>query len=82
MEISDETLIPSDEPAAAKCAAAAISGPAKGAPVPAASNKTAPSEINLGRFRILSAQIVQQCGDTLMIALDCCARPMQLQDSR
>jgi hypothetical protein len=50
--------------------------------VAGASNETAP-EIDLGRFDgILPAQIAQQCVDALVIALDCCARSMQLQDGR
>ncbi len=55
---------------------------AKAAPIPP-SDKTASSEINLRHvFRILSAQITQYCIDALMIALNCCAWPVQLQDAR
>jgi hypothetical protein len=76
-------LIPSDEPTAPKSAAAiSISRPAKAAPVATASDETAASEIYLGRFRSLTAQIAQYCVDALMIALDCCAWPMELQDAR
>jgi hypothetical protein len=35
------------------------------------------SESDLGQFsRIFGTQIIQQCGDALMIALDCRVRPM------
>lgn len=79
--VPDKLLVP-DKSAPAKPAAATISRPAKAA-VAAATDKSATSEINLGRFySILPAQIAQQCVDALVIALDCCARPMQLQDSR
>ncbi|MCP3459465.1 MULTISPECIES: hypothetical protein [unclassified Bradyrhizobium] len=33
-------------------------------------------------LRTLPAQIVQQCADALMIALNCCAWPMQLYEAR
>ena len=63
-------------------AAATISGSAKAAAVSSASKETA-SEIDLGRlYGILPAQITQQCVSALVIALDCCARSMQLQDGR
>jgi hypothetical protein len=75
-------LVSSDKPASAEPAApAVIPRSAEAAPVSPASNKTAPPEINLGRLRILAAQITQQRVDALMIALDGCARPMQLQVS-
>jgi hypothetical protein len=62
--------------------ATTISRSAKPAAVPSASKETAP-EIDLGRlYSILPAQITQQCVDALVIALDRCARSMQLQDSR
>ncbi|WP_175361099.1 hypothetical protein [Bradyrhizobium sp. STM 3843] len=51
--------------------------------------KPATSEINLGRrglvgdfLRILSAEIVQQCLDTLMVALNSRAWPVQLYEAR
>src|ERR1700709_776263 len=62
--------------------AAIVSSRSAEATVPAAANETAP-EIDLGRLdSILPAQIAQQCVDALMIALDCCARSVQLQDGR
>jgi hypothetical protein len=72
----------SDKAAPAEPATTTVSRSAKAA-VPAASNETAAPEVDLGRLRgILPAQIAQQCVDALMIALDCCARSVQLQDSR
>jgi hypothetical protein len=73
-------LVP-DKPAPAE-AATVVSAASTKTAVPAAANKTAP-EVNLGRrYTILPAQLAQQCVDALVIALDRCARPMQLQDSR
>ena len=76
---TDQPGLVSDKAAPAE-SAAIISGSAKAAVPAAAANETAP-EIDLGRFdSILAAQIAQQCVDALVIALDCCARSMQLQD--
>src|SRR5437763_6219917 len=58
----------------------APSTPAEAA-VARASGKPAP-EINLGRLRVLVAQVIEHRIDALMIALDCCTRSMQLQDAR
>jgi hypothetical protein len=58
-----------------------ISCPAESTSV-SPSDKAAAPEINLGQlFGILCAQVVQQRRDTLMIALDCCVLPMQLQET-
>jgi hypothetical protein len=76
-------LIPSDKPASAKPASSMIPCSAKAAAIPSPSDKGASSEINLCHaFGILSAQIIQYCIDALMIALNCCAWPVQLQDAR
>lgn len=76
-------LIPSDKPASAKPASSMIPCSAKAAAIPSPSDKSASSEINLCHaFGILSAQIIQYCIDALMIALNCCAWPVQLQDAR
>src|SRR5258708_34768107 len=78
-----EAVLVSDKAAPAEPAATAVISPsAKAAAVSSASKETAP-EIDLGRlYSILPAQITQQCVDALVIALDRCARSMQLQDSR
>src|ERR1700754_3412480 len=73
-------LVP-DKPAAPESAAAAITRPAKTAG-PAASYEAAAPEIDLSCFRVWFTQIAQQCVDALMVALERCARPMQLQDTR
>ena len=72
-----------DKAAPAESTTAAVISRSAEAAVPAASNETAPPEIDLGRLgSILPAQITQQCVDALVIALDCCARSMQLLDGR
>ena len=75
----EPVLIPSDKPASAE-SAISISSPAKAAISPAPDKPAAP-EIDLGRLRILAAQIIQHRIDALMIALDCCAWPMELKDA-
>src|SRR5437667_12241551 len=79
-------LVSSDKPAPAERAGTrSISRSAKGACV-CPSDKTASSEINLGRvgsdafLRTLLAHVVQERVNALMIALNCRTRPVQLHE--
>jgi hypothetical protein len=80
-------LIAPDKSPAAESAAPISISPTRSAESAAiaatASDKAAPPEINLRHFfRILSAQIIQQYVEAFVIALNRCARPMQLEEAR